>query len=159
MEWNYLSIPKLQWLYLTLYNGCNYLSMLRLKLGDLGDAILVNIGSGGLLPAWCQAITPYCDIKSIRCLGAYFSEIESKYKHFSSRKIHTENIVCKVTAILSWSQCIDIPGSTLKLFAKLVEPVAVSDLWCAACMPVPQISITLMELRFFSIKSYGSPYS
>ena len=25
--------------------------------------------------------------------------------------------------------------------------------------PVPQISITLMELRSFSIKSYGSPYS
>ena len=35
---------------------------------------------------------------------------------------------------LSRPQCIDLPGSTLELFAKLVEPVSVSDLWCAACM-------------------------
>ena len=34
MGWNYLSIPKLQ-LHLTLYQACNYLSMLRLKLNHV----------------------------------------------------------------------------------------------------------------------------
>ena len=46
MGWNYLSIPKLQrcnrwslgmdkWFHTTLYNGCNYLSMLGLKLNHV----------------------------------------------------------------------------------------------------------------------------
>ena len=46
MGWNYLSIPKLQrlhrwslgmdkWFHSTLYNGCNYLSMLGLKLNHV----------------------------------------------------------------------------------------------------------------------------
>ena len=55
MGWNYLSIPKLQWLHHwslgmdkqfhpTLYNGCNYLSMLGLKLN--------RVSKRGYWPDW-----------------------------------------------------------------------------------------------------------
>ena len=51
MEWNYLSIPKLQrcnrWsveFHPTVYNGCSYLSMLGLNLNHVGKRVPRSVG-------------------------------------------------------------------------------------------------------------------
>ena len=69
---------------------------------------LIIIGSdNGLSPDQRQAIIwTNAGILLIRTLGTNFSEILSKIDIFSFKKLHCENIICKMATNLSQPQCV-----------------------------------------------------
>ena len=69
----------------------------------------VSIGSGnGLSPVWHQTITwANAGLLSIGPLGTNFSEIRIKIQIFIDENA-IENVVRKMSAILSWPQCVNI---------------------------------------------------
>ena len=144
MAWNYSFIPKLQQLHnwslrmykqfhATLYNGCNYLSMLGLKLIDVskrGPDIISQVGSirhvvnwvthiciskltitgsdNGLSPDWRQAITrTNAGMWLIRPLGTNLSEILIRIQIFSFKKIPLKMASAKWRPFLSRPQCVN----------------------------------------------------
>ena len=91
----------------------------------------VSIGSGNdLSSVWSQAITwTNTDLLPIGHLGTNFNEIWIEILTFSFKKIRLKIIVCKMAAILSWPQCVNL--KTSRVNSSLI-PVYVLSLWLPA---------------------------
>ena len=145
MEWNYLSIPKLQrlhrwslgmdkWFHPILYNGCNYLSMLGLKLN--------HVSKRGY---WCLMLQLNYKITQSQLNIAIYMISRLNNNDKVSEKIRTrkkgrclnfvKNVGCRkhhpFQNWIPWSSLLTVWGSTLLILNTLLNTFINTQ-----CMPI-----------------------